>query len=141
MIFTDESAVLRQICNGIMCVGAIMVIDTFVRYLWQRSKKDPQWTHDIAVVAAISLIILLSGHAIRAFSGWMQFLALSLHGNASFWANSMSQFLLATLLIVIGKVAMIYFFSPERTRHFDAIVKLIGMSLIPVLIAVIAEMA
>jgi hypothetical protein len=118
-----------------------MVIDTFVRYLYDRSKKDIEWKHDIAVLAAFVLIVLMSGHAIRAFSAWMQFIALAVGGNAAFWANSLSQFLLATFLIVIGKVGIIYFFSPNRTRTFSALTKLIGMILIPILVAVLLEMA
>lgn len=140
-MFSDESEVLRQICNGIMCVGAIMVIDTFVRYIWRRYQRDRGWLRDITVLAAATLIVLFVGHAIRAFSAWMQFLYLSLEWNPSFWTNSALLYIPATIFIIIGKMLAIYFFSPQKTRVMTTTLKVGFMIAIPVVIAVMVELA
>lgn len=140
-MFSDEAEVLRQVCNGIMCVGAIMVIDTFARYIWRRYQRDRGWLRDITVLAAATLIVLFVGHAIRAFSAWMQFLYLSLEWNPSFWTNSALLYIPATIFIIIGKMLAIYFFSPQKTRVMTTTLKVGFMIAIPVVLAIMVELA
>ncbi len=139
-MFGEGSVILREICNGIMCISAVMIIGIFIHYVWRGIRENPHWYRDPVIQSAGAIIILLTGHAMRAFSGWMQFLWLDIGWDPDFWANSMDIFVVATALIIGAKLLMVSIFAPGRWRALltnSALVFSIG---IPVVIAlVVAE--
>lgn len=136
--FTMESAIVREICNGIMCVSAILLVAIFSDYILRRCYKDSaSCFSDSAVQAAVVILVLLVGHAIRAFSGWMQFLWVRNDWEPNFWANTLWLFLTATVLIVLGKVLMVYVFAPYKWRLCIACFTVFFAVAVPVLVAVV----
>lgn len=118
-MFTETSVLVREICNGVMCVSALMVIAMFVHYIVQRCCERPGSFWDSpAVQGATALAVLMTGHAIRAFSGWMQFLFLDHGWNPLYWANASLPFLAATAMIVGGKMLIVYTFAPYHWRYW-----------------------
>lgn len=115
-MFDDETVLLREICNGIMCMGAIWMIAIFVPYIYRRVRTEPGWYSDIVVQAAIAIIVLVLGHLVARFAGWMQFLWVDMGWDADYWANASDIFLTATVLTVLGKMMNVYAFSVWRWR-------------------------
>jgi hypothetical protein len=136
-MFTDYSILLREICNGIMCVSAVVLVGIFTDYILRRWREDSaRCFKDSAVQAALAILVLLCGHAIRAFSGWMQFLWMRNDMDPDFWANAVELFLTATVLIIAGKVMMIYTFAPVQWRWKALVVTVIALA-VPIVVAIL----
>jgi len=120
-----------------MCVSAVVLILIFSDYILRQCyKNSAECLRDNAVQAALALLVLLLGHAIRAFSGWMQFLWMRSDWDPDFWANGIDLFLAATVLIVTGKIFMIYIFVPHKWR-WTALFTVTCAVTVPVLVAIL----
>lgn len=138
-MFPNYTVLVREICNGIMFVSAVLLIMIFVDYIFRSCQSDRDCFRDSAIQAAISLIILMLGHAIRAFTGWMQWLSIRNEWATDIWIDEINMFLVATVLIVLGKDLMIYTFTPYRWgwRLGLAIGAAVVAITIPVLVAIL----
>lgn len=135
MMYTDETIVLREICNGMMAVSAVILISVFAVYVIRYSRAARGWYNDIGVQAAIAVIILMVGHLIRAFSSWMEFLWLDLGWPQGFWVNAVGVFVAATIFTVAGKVLCAFAFAPYRWRwHLTVFIAVVSIA-IPLIVA------
>lgn len=138
-MFDESSIIVREICNGAMCVSAIILVCVFSRYILRTRREMPGgWYKDIAVHAAIAAIVLLSGHVIRAFAGWMQFFYMDVGWDPDFWVNSNTIFLTATALVLSGKLMMVYAFSRDGTQATVTIRAAVAAITIPLTVAAVA---
>jgi hypothetical protein len=138
-MFDQSSIIVREICNGAMCVSAIILIFVFGRYVLRTRQEMPRsWYRDIAVQGALAMIVLLFGHAIRAFAGWAQFFYLDIGWDPDFWSNSNALFLTATSFVLTGKLRMIYAFSRNGTRAIIALSAAAAIVTIPLAVAAVA---
>jgi hypothetical protein len=137
MMFNEQAIILREICNGIMFIGAVVMIGIFAHYIWRRSRERDRWYRDIAVQAAGAISVLLLGHSIRAGASWMEFLWLDIGWDNSFWTAAIDIFLAATILTVMGKMLMVFAFSPYRWRwHLTLGTAVVAIAL-PIAVALI----
>lgn len=136
-MFTDQSVLLRELCNGIMCISALILVGIFVHYIYRRWRRDHDAMKDVAVWAAVAFVVLMTGHAIRAFSGWMQFFWLRMEWDANVWMNGVELFLAATALIITAKILMVYTFAPYRWGSRLALLAATFAVLIPVSVVVV----
>lgn len=117
MMFTETTALLREICNGIMFFSAACLVLLFIHYIVHRTYWRPWAFMDSAAVqAAAAIVVLMLGHSIRAFSGWMQFFYFGQGWDPTYWANAALPFITATALIFLGKLLIIFAFAPYRWR-------------------------
>lgn len=138
-MFDDTSIIVREICNGAMCISALVLVGVFSSYILRTRREMPNtWRQDIAVHGAFAAVVLLTGHAIRAFAGWAQFLFLDLRLDADFWANSNAIFLTATAFVLTGKLLMVYAFSRNGTRAAFTAAAAAAAIIIPITVAAIA---
>lgn len=117
-MFAENSIILREVCNGIMFISAVIIVGIFLHYVWTATNNDRNWYKNPVTQSAGAIILLMTGHAMRAFSGWMQFLWMDIGWDPSLWSNSVDLFIVATTLIIGAKVLMIFIFSPIRWRTF-----------------------
>lgn len=116
-MFTEQSVHLRELGNGIMFISAICMIAIFSYYLVARFRiQGWKCCRDLASQAAASIVILMAGHAVRAGSSWMEFIWTDVGWNNDFWANSVIFFTIASGLIIIGKMLIIFAFSSYYWR-------------------------
>lgn len=134
--FTQESIILREICNGMITISGIVVLMMFVHYAIRAGNVRRVLT-DPVYQSAAALAILISGHVIRSFAAWMQFIWMDADIDADFWANSSEIFILATVLIIIGKQSMIIIFSSDDWRWPLSVFAITATITIPVLVAVV----
>ncbi len=141
-MFEEKAIILREICNGIMFIGAIVMIIIFMDYILRMRREWPEvWSKDIAVRGAAAVVILMTGHALRAFTSWMEFLLRHLGHNPEWLTNALVLFLMATILIVLGKMSIIFAFSRYKWRWYWTIGASVVSVTIPVLIAVLVALA
>lgn len=114
-MFTETTILVREVCNGIMAVSALTMLAVFISYVITESRTEQFWYNDPAVHAAVAIIVLTLGHFIRALSGWMEFVWLDF-GKVGWWVNTVGIFMLSTILIVLGKLMIVYTFSPAKWR-------------------------
>lgn len=137
-MFDEQAIVLREICNGIMFLSACTLIGIFTHYIWAGASKNRLWYKDSSNHAAAAIVILMAGHATRAFSSWMEFLFADLGWDNSLWINSLYLFTIATALIISAKLLMVYTFAPTRWRALLTWTALAASVGIPGLLALIA---
>lgn len=140
-MFPNYTVLVREICNGVMFVSAVLLIVIFVDYIFRTCQSDKDCFKDSAIQAAISLTILMIGHAIRAFSGWMQWLSIRNEWETNIWIDEINMFLVATVLIVLGKDLMIYTFAPYRWgwRFTVAVGAAVVAITIPILVVILTS--
>jgi ABC-type glycerol-3-phosphate transport system permease component len=132
MDFTEQTIMLREFCNGVLFLSAVMLIVIFARYIihecglsgWHNCHKD------IAVQAAAAIVILMCGHAVRAGSSWMEFFWERHEWPGGWWSkNTLWVFLTATALTLTGKMLITYAFVPWRYRwHLVAFVATVSIA-------------
>lgn len=117
--FTEQAATIREICNGILFLSAILLVAVWVDYAFNYRKQHPRkWWRDDAVQGAGILALLMLGHAMRAGSSWMEFLYADIGWNNSFFANSIEIFIAATSIILVAKLLIAYKFTRYGWRWF-----------------------
>lgn len=138
-MFDESSIIVREICNGAMCVSAIILVGVFSAYILRTRREMPrEWYRDIAVHGAIAATVLLTGHVIRSFAGWMQFFYMDIGWDPDFWVNSNALFLTATAIILSGKLMMVYAFSCHGKRGIATAATAVAAVIIPLTGALVA---
>jgi uncharacterized membrane protein len=132
---TNETIIVREVCNGVMFLSALMIIGIFMHYMWKRRREK----FDTNLQAALAITIVLLGNSFRAGSSWMEFLWVQLNWNSGFLRETIEFFITATVLIVLGKVMMINTFAPDQYRKTLTILALIISFGVPMLVAFIAS--
>jgi len=120
MEFNDLSVALREICNGMMTVSAVILLAILVRYVvrWVPRLKG-RWHRDAGVQIALAGIVMVSGHVIRSAGGWLQFLMFRWGWDVNDLVNSFEYFIVATILVVTGKAMVVFFFiNKHALRRF-----------------------
>lgn len=117
----------REVCNGAMFISAVIMMGIFACYFYRNRRIIRDWwrgnlTHRAqeawnTMQAAVAIIVLLSGHALRAGTSWLEFLWSDMGWEPNVWVSTYEIFAVATALTILGKVSMIYTFSPLRCRN------------------------
>jgi hypothetical protein len=110
------SAVVREWSNGAWFVSSIILLAALVRYIWGYWGPDhPFWWRNPGVQMAGALIILMTGHSVRALVLWLQFILVNAGDSPWFWSH-WSVYLGATLFIITGKALCLLAVAPWRWR-------------------------
>lgn len=132
--YTDLTLLVRQVANGAMAISAVFILVVFGQYLWHN------WSarHSVSFKAAVAIFILTAGHLIRSASSWLEFILIDVGIDPDeLIVISWSWFLLAVILVLIGKALMLLNFAPWENRKrwtAGAICCAIG---IPIIVAMI----
>lgn len=124
-MYTEQIIILREICNGIMFLSAVLVMTiVFVTYVVRQynrgewlgvdGKPVDHWYQDIAVQAAGAFIVLMIGHAIRAGSSWAEFFWLRHGWGFGGWVDLLAIFIAATGFTLAGKLLVTFAFTKRR---------------------------
>jgi len=139
MEFSSQTVVVREICNGAMFLSALFVIGIFANYVRHRCAEGfRRCLGDPVVLAALCIIVLMVGHAIRAGSSWMEFLWRDLDWDAGAWTNTETIFLTATALILSGKLLIVYVFAVWEWRWVLVALALMISVGVPLAVAALA---
>jgi hypothetical protein len=133
--FTQDTALIRAYCGGVTAVSAIVLTGVFVRYIALAIRDQDGWWKDLGVQAAGALIVLMVGHIFRAASSWTTFLWVSEGWNPSYWVNSWFYIIAATVLVMAGKILMLWAFSPLHLRWIFISVMLVLSLSIPAVVS------
>lgn len=130
MIPDNFMIVVREFMNGTWAVGSLILILVLLHYLW-KSAKESDWHTNVGMQFAAALTVLLSGHFIRSFVNWAEFSRVTFGLNAEHWAElSPITLIAATAVLLAGKGAVLYLFSPIKWRLpilFSAAVLTLGI--------------
>lgn len=137
MGFAEHSVVVREVCNGVLALSALALVCIFGCYVHRRWRTFGFKNGDelLAAQAASAITLLLVGHFIRSFLGWMQFVWADLGWPADNWTNASEYFIIATILILAGKWAMVYIFGMLRWPML--LLLALGIFSVPVALAVL----
>ena len=119
---------VREVCNGIMATTALITVIVFGEYLVRFIVTERKWYHHMTFQAALAIFIMVMGHLVRAGMSWLGFLSVRMGwttvgsgGSAGFtalaepfWFNSAWVFIVATMLITLGKLMIILAFAPDQ---------------------------
>lgn len=114
MMFSDKAILMREIGNGIMFLSAMCTVFIFAWYIWDYH-KELGW-RDRTIIAATSICVLMTGHAVRAGPSWMEFLWADLGWDPHVWTSRLEFFFTATVLTILGKLWVDFTFSKYNYR-------------------------
>jgi len=133
--YSELTVLVRQIANGSMAISALFVIAVFVHFIW---RSWPYTKYNVAVKAAVAILVLTIGHLIRSVSSWLEFLWIDLNWDVSTWLiKSWSWFLISAVLVLIGKSLMLLNFAPWRHRKVITITAVVTAVAFPILLAIL----
>lgn len=138
-MFDTDTIIVREVCNGAIFITGLAVLAIFANHIRNVYKESGDWYRSVDVHAAAAIILLVLGHVIRAGASWMEFLWSHMGWDNDFWANTIEIFLLATLLIVLGKELIVFEFTPKKWRWPFTIGTASLAVLIPLIMALIVE--
>lgn len=116
MIFSDFDIAVREFMNGTWTIGSLILIFVLLHYIW-KSAKESGWHANVGVQFATAMTVLLTGHFIRSFMNWAQFSKLTWGLAPADWEGlSVPALIVATAILLSGKGAILYLFSPPKWR-------------------------
>jgi hypothetical protein len=132
MEFDNLSIAVREICNGAMAVSAVILIASLARYIaYYAPRAKKRWYDDAGVQIALACIVMLIGNVIRSVGGWAQFVLLRLEHDVDDLVNAMEYFIVATVLVLIGKAMIMFFFMSTSWRLWAVAAMLVVSVLVP----------
>jgi hypothetical protein len=111
-------AVVRELSNGAWAISSMVVLAVILRYIWHRRKADKAWFAGPGSQLAGAFAVLVSGHWMRSFSQWLQFIQINKTANYAIdtWWGGWKMFAVATGTIIVGKVLCIFALAPYQYR-------------------------
>jgi hypothetical protein len=110
--FSDLVLMVRTGVNGALAFSALLLMLVFVSFIIERRKN---FFRSVEVQAAATILLLIVGHFLRAFSSWIEFNLVGFNIDPTHWVTwTWIWFLASAILILTGKAFMIVIFSQGR---------------------------
>lgn len=135
MDFNSLNLEIREAANGTLALSALLLIVIFGHYCWINRQI---FRRSGTTQAATAILILMVGHFVRSTGTWVEYLTnhVELHMVSSNWIKwSWIWFMTAVIVIIFGKMAMIYIFAPVAWRSQIIAVGIPLCFAIPVVVA------
>jgi hypothetical protein len=111
-----------------MATTALITVVVFGEYLIRFMCTERKWYRHMTFQAALAIFIMVLGHFLRASTSWLGFLWARMGWTAvgsggsngfallaePFWFNAAWVFIVATILITLGKLLIILAFAPDE---------------------------
>jgi len=107
------SQVVREMTHGMWFILCISLLCIFVWYSW-RFTRGNRWPYDLATRAAMALSVYFLAASIRSGLLWFQWLAIGNRLEYTFWKDAGIEFLVASIISVIGGFLVIKVFAPKE---------------------------
>lgn len=102
--------------NGTWAVSSFILVLALLVYIWNASKVS-RFSDNVGMQFAAALSLLLTGHFIRSFFSWMEFSREISIGTPGIWVKYAPPFfVIGTITLLLGKVFVLYTFTPSKWR-------------------------
>lgn len=115
-----EFVEVHEIANGMWSLIATIMLIALIRYIFNIRAFSvrhghTKWWLDIGVQFALAMIIMVTGHMLRGWMTWIQFVMLR-YGEIDNLLTSPQVLIPPLFLIILGKFLVLWTITPRKWR-------------------------